>query len=242
MLGYAAALSRKAWEEFDTIGSIPESLLARFAAMNVSDVLVYKREFGVKRVKVDGFQPAWRIASFTCDATPSNLSKLNWDDIRALGFGERRDLLRFVDDVFVDLNSGAVSGVKVDCTALRISDPHRYYGVSSKLVATTVTYAPSMSAVAFGVENPREGLLLLPFGYARDIRVQINGMTVPIARTDQWMTVVVAPAGALQISISSQSWLFALRRGLDLAFVCGLLVVGFEIIATSAKPQRSKIA
>jgi len=80
-------------------------------------VLFYKRNRPIVHMQISNFRAAWRVDQFTCDQTAGSLTKLNWDEIRALGLGARNDVFDNDEEIVIDGPRGAVRGVRVDCTA-----------------------------------------------------------------------------------------------------------------------------
>ena len=80
MLGYAAMIADKAWRDYDIIGVISPKNIAYLGLLDVSDILVYKRNQKIVHLPVRNFRPAWRVGSFVCDPTAGPLTKLNWDE------------------------------------------------------------------------------------------------------------------------------------------------------------------
>lgn len=121
MLGYATMITTRAWHEFDKVGDISQRFTDYFALLDVSDLLIYERDRAILHRPIPHYRPAWRIEQFVCDPTPSPLTKLNWDDMRALGFGEMDLPFEGDTEINIDSNHGIVSGVRVNCTDLDTS-------------------------------------------------------------------------------------------------------------------------
>lgn len=229
MLGYAAMISRQAWLEFEATGMLSERVKGYLALLDISDILLYKRDAPIVHVPIVSFRPAWRIGQFICDSSAAPLTKLNWDEIRALGQGLRNAPFDNDGEIAIDPLGGTVRGVRVDCGSEGAVDLPS--GIAAPAAGTdTVTavhYNTGLSTAEFSVDATRPGLFLLPFGYTADLRVEAGGEQVAVRRTNEWMSVVALPAGHSAIRMTATPRLTVLRRTLDAIFV--LLLVGIAI-------------
>jgi hypothetical protein len=235
MLGYEAMVATQAWRDVESSGIISQRIIDHFAALDVSDILVYKRNEGITRVRVPKFRPAWRIAGFSCDPTAGLFTRLNWDDMRAIGLGEKEIPFDTDPMILIDPQRGTVSGIRLDCRDAA------GFGLGTDLAAsdeldrvTDPSYNKGMSTALFEIYAPRSGLFVLPFGYTRDISIERNGQAIPFYRTSEWMTVIQVPSGQSAISITGQPRQTALRRTMDLV----LAIVGAIILLPFSGPMR----
>jgi hypothetical protein len=225
MLGYAAMISRQAWLEFATTGTLSPRINGYLALLDVSDILLYKRDEPIVRRSVANFRPAWRIEQFICDAAAAPLTKLNWDDIRALGLGLRNVPFDNDGEIAIDADRGAVTGLRIDCG---LEGAARWAGLAAPAAGTdavtSVRYDSSWSTAEFSVDAAQPGLFVLPFGYTADLRVEAGGERLDVRRTNEWMSVVTLPAGHSDIRITGTPRQTVLRRTLDAVFI--LLLIG----------------
>jgi hypothetical protein len=237
-LGYAAMISRQAWLEFAATGTLSERTNGYLALLDVSDILLYKRDEPVVHKAVANFRPAWRIEAFICDEAAAPLTKLNWDDIRALGQGQRNDPFDNDDEIAIDAARGTVRGLRIDCGP---GGAARWAGLAAPAAGadavTAVRYDAVWSTAEFSVDAARPGLFVLPFGYVADLRVEAGGERLDIGRTNEWMSVVALPAGHSDIRITGTPRQTLLRRTLDAIFIV-LLIGGIAAASLAARRRR----
>jgi hypothetical protein len=237
MLGYAAMIATRAWREFEATGIISSRTMDYFALLDVSDVLIYKRNEDIIRIQVPNFRAAWRIDRFTCDSIAGPLTKLNWDDMRALGLGEKDMAFDNDTEVVIDPEHGIIRGIRLDCANLTGSS--RMDAESPALdKITDPRYNDVMSSVEFEIDTSRGGLYLLPFGYIRDIRIERNNKQLPVRRTNEWMSVVEIPNGHSVIRITAPPHQVVLRRTMDALFVILLIVTSIPVSAWGRLPRK----
>jgi hypothetical protein len=228
MLGYAAMIATRAWREFEATGTFSPRTMSYFALLDISDVLINRRNESVIRVQVPNFRAAWRVDRYICDTAAGGLTKLNWDDIRALGFGEMDIPLDNDSEVVIDPKRGIVSGIRLDCANLDPSSrPPEAAGAVDEDKVTDLHYNDGMSSVDFAIDTPRGGLFLLPFGYVRDIRVTRNEEPITVRRTNEWMSIIEIPSGRSVIRITADPRNIALRRTMDIFYV--ILLIGVTL-------------
>jgi hypothetical protein len=229
MLGYAAMIATQAWREFEATRTISSRTMGYFALLDVSDVLIYKRDEGIIRVQVPNFRPAWRIDRFICDSIAGPLTKLNWDDMRALGLGEKDVTFDNDTEIVIGPEHGVIRGIRLDCTNLAGSS--RVDAESPDVdKVTDPRYNDMMSSAEFEIDTSRSGLFLLPFGYIRDILVERNDKQISVHRTNEWMSVVEIPAGHSVIRITAPPRQIGLRRTMDIVFAMLLLGVALRSV------------
>lgn len=240
MLGYAAMISRQAWLEFEATGTLGERIKGYLALLDVSDILLYKRDKPIVHVPIANFRPAWRIEQFICDPAAGALTKLNWDELRALGLGLRSDPFDNDSEIVIDAARGVVRGLRVDCGPE--GGPRWPADIAAPAPVTdTVSdshYDTGMSTAEFSIDAARPGLFLLPFGYAADLRVEAGGEKLAVRRTNEWMSVVALPAGHSDIRITASPRQMILRRATDAVFV--ILLIGVAIGSVSARRTQSR--
>jgi hypothetical protein len=238
MLGYAAMISRQAWLEFAATGTLSPRINAYLALLDVSDVLLYKRDEPIVHRPVANFRPAWRIEQFICDAAAAPLTKLNWDDIRALGLGQRNDPFDNDGEIAIDADRGTVRGLRIDCGPEGAAHwDGRITPAAGTDGVTAVRYDASWSTAEFSVNAARPGLFVLPFGYAADLRVEAGGEKLEVRRTNEWMSVIALPAGRSDLRITGTPRQTVLRRTIDAVFVV-LLIGGIAAGALAARRRH----
>jgi len=227
MLGYAALVATRAWRDVEQTGAISAAISDQLAMLNVSDALIYRRGGSMRRVAIPNFRAAWRLGSVTCDATPGPLTKLNWDDMRAAGLGEKTFALDNDGEISIDPHQGLVRGVRLDCSNSTILSeisarpPVHPPGPDN---VTSVRYNADFSVAEFEIDASQDGAFLLPFGYVRDLRIERDGAAVPIHRTNEWMSVITLPRGHSALHISVPLHQNSLRRVVDALFVIVVLL------------------
>jgi hypothetical protein len=240
MLGYAAMISRRTWLEFEATGTLSERIKGHLALLDVSDLLLYKRDKPVVHVPIAHFRPAWRIESFICDPAAGALTKLNWDELRALGLGLRNDPFDNDGEILIDAARGLVRGLRIDCGPEAAAHWPADTATPSAGTDTVseIHYDTGMSAAAFSIDASRPGLFLLPFGYATDLRVGAGGEKLAVHRTNEWMSVVALPAGRSDIRITASPRQLILRRAMDAIFI--VLLIGIAIGSVFTRQTQSR--
>jgi hypothetical protein len=238
MLGYAAMISRRAWMEFEATGTLGERIRNYLALLDVSDVLLYERDKPVVHVSIANFRPAWRIEKFICDPAAGPLTKLNWDELRALGLGLRKDPFDNDSELTIDAALGTVGGVRIDCGPEGAAQWTEEISAQADAPDTVseVHYGDGTSTAEFSIDASRPGLFLLPFGYAADLRVGAGGEKLAVARTNEWMSVIALPAGHSDIRMTAAPRQMVPRRAMDAVFV--ILLIGIAISSVSSRRRQ----
>lgn len=240
MLGYAAMISRQAWLEFAASGTLSDRIRSYLALLDVSDILLYRRDEPIVHVPIANFRPAWRVEQFICDSAAAPLTRMNWDDIRALGLGLRNDPFDNDAEIAIDAPRGAVSGIRIDC------GPEGAAGLPAAVAApaaagdtvTAVHYDAALQTAEFSVDAQRPGLFLLPFGYVADLQVVAGGKSLAVRRTNEWMSVVALPAGHSDLRLTAPPRQAALRRTMDALFVILLVGLAVRSLARWRRPRH----
>ena len=241
-LGYAAGISRQAWLDIERTGAITPARLHGFALLDVSDVFIHRRDTPPVRIAVEGFRPAWRIENITCSSDQTALTRLNWDDIRALGFGEKDELLSSASEMTVNPDQGTVSGVALACTGLESGglSVDNAKPTNASTTVSRVEYNAGLSSAAFSIDTGTPGVFLMPFGYTRDLRIERDGVPLQVTKSSQGMSVVAIPAGRSDIRITARLPYTLARRGMDVLFLLLLGCMGVSAASGRAPLRLSR--
>jgi hypothetical protein len=227
MLGYAALITTRAWRDVEQTGALSAGISDQLAMLNVSDALVYRRGESMKRLTIQNFRPAWRLGSVTCDTAPGPLTKLNWDDMRAAGLGEKDFALDNDGEISIDPQRGLVRGIRLDCSNSKILSEisvRPSAQPSGPDMVSSVRYNADFSEAELEIDASQDGAFLLPFGYFQDLQILRDGTAVPIHKTNEWMSVITLPRGHSVLHISAPLHQNSLRRAVDTLFVVVVLV------------------
>ena len=160
--------------------------------------------------------------------------------IRALGLGEKTPSFDNDGEISIDVEKGTVNGLRIDCTDAQTTNKQATPPITGQIPGADFKdftvgqprYNEAMTSVDFTVDTERSALFVLPFGYFRGLRVMENMKSTKLYRTNEWMSVVVVPAGHSQITITEYTGANLIIRIVDFLFVASL----FGAFVVSLRP------